>query len=58
MNQRVRGRIPRLDRVLAVIAANGVALVAGVVQDGSSGACTATRPARRTARADPSRSFP
>jgi hypothetical protein len=53
MNDRVHGHTSRLDRVvLAVIAANAVALVAGVVidgharlfqavHDGSSGACTA-----------------
>jgi hypothetical protein len=58
MNERVHGHISRLDPVLAVIAANAVALVAGVVHDGSPGACTATRPARKTARAGPSRSFP
>jgi hypothetical protein len=40
MNERVYGRISRLDRVVAVIAANAVVLVAGVVHDGLSGACT------------------
>jgi len=69
MNERVHGRVSRLDWVLAVIAANAAALVAGVVidghawlseavHDGSSGAYTAKRPARRIARAGPSRSFP
>lgn len=70
MNERVHGHVSRLDwLVLAVIAADAVALITGLVidgherlfepvHDGSSGACTAKRPARRTARAGPSRSFP